>query len=1430
MACGGGGGGGGASEASSSGSLKARFNPKGIYNALDDDRLLIYKLGDKNPILEIPDLASAGQALTVSFEFNQNYLLVVQRLGVVNFLSTLITEGQIQSAQQSGVLNFGQLNSVTTLLTHRLDATTESVPSLSSSDIQAEVDKYFNGVNSFAELAISPIRNSEVSKTDTFYQSFANRANAMTAYSSLLYLKKKESLDSGVPLTDSQVLGYQQLHRAIMTGTVADWTSAVRAVESTSTLPVLDNSLLSFLDGNSSSETDVAKKNLGIANKIFGSDESGFYVVDANDLHNVFYDPDEAEDSFLFEVTVETIPDSVISGTIEGPGRDDAEVILYRPSKDHDSVAKTGYVVQSVNTDSNGDFNFGSVPSDDEYTVLVKKPGYLYKAGTVLTKAGNVAVTIDSYSWDMDTLVLDSNGNISIADGAITSDKLASSLSVEDLTVTGTTTVGGMVFPEATSGTTGQAIIKDGSGNLSFSTIVDTILNVAAAVTITGDWVNTANPWANNEVAEDLTIDGGTIEDTPIGATTPSTGEFTSVIATVLTANGANVNGMLMPTADGTAGQAIVTDGSGTLTFSNMGDANIDDALTIDGGTVENTPIGATTPSTGGFTTLSTTGDLSVTGAANLSGILYPETDGSSSQVLFTNGNGQIGFMSISGTVFVGANVTNPETIGADWVNTANPWADNEVADSLTLTGGSIDGVAIGATTGSTGNFTTLSATSLTANGANLNGLLLPLADGTAGQVLVTDGAGNLMFVADDTGVAPSFGPWANSNIDTDLTIDGGQIDDTPVGATTPSTGAFTTLVTTGSTNLSGLLMPTVDGSIGQVLTTDGAGTLIFSNVSSGGGSGGANLNANETILGDWTNTTNPWADNEVADDLTVTGGTLNDSSVGATTPSTGAFTTLSANTSFSLNGMSFTLTDGAPNQVLSTDGSGNIGFMTVSISNDGQTYTNAWIQSGNFTGNVTDSAISTSTVAASTLSVNGMAYPVTDGVANQVLSTDGSGNITFMTVSISNDGQTYTQVEIESGNVTGNVIGSAVTASTLDSTTIGATTPSTGAFTTLSANTSFSLNGMVFPMTQGSANQVLAMKTDGSNELMFVNVNTSRDGQTYTNAYILSGNFTGNVIGSMISSSTLMDTTLGGNLSGGNFVSGNIEGTPIGVVDASSGNFTTLQASSANLSGLVYPAVDGSANQFLITAGNGHMSFASVNVLLGSLAGNYTIEGGSIDGTPIGATSASTGAFTSLSSNSITVSSDISATGNISGDGNLIVLGDTTLGDNHEEDSLTIMSTVGAGTTIGGNIWFQGNLISNSNSYSLGTESNPWKRIYAIDLVTTSDERLKDEIQPIKYGLSEVMKLRPVSYKWKNQSKDEERTLGFLAQEVETVIDEVVTDTDSEEETIGVRYANMVPVLIKAMQQQQDMIEKQAKLLEEQSKRLEALEYIPSK
>ena len=126
-------------------------------------------------------------------------------------------------------------------------------------------------------------------------------------------------------------------------------------------------------------------------------------------------------------------------------------------------------------------------------------------------------------------------------------------------------------------------------------------------------------------------------------------------------------------------------------------------------------------------------------------------------------------------------------------------------------------------------------------------------------------------------------------------------------------------------------------------------------------------------------------------------------------------------------------------------------------------------------------------------------------------------------------------------------------------------------------------------------------------------------------------------------------------------------------------------------------------------------------------------------------------------------------------------------------------------------------------NLRSLGTSAYRWKDVWAVDgTINTSDRRLKKDIQPINYGLTEVMKLNPVSFLWNQEGMDRERRLGFIAQELQPILkevvrtEEIVSDPTTKQdrwaptERLGVAYTEIIPVAVKAIQEQQQIIEAQ--------------------
>jgi len=92
---------------------------------------------------------------------------------------------------------------------------------------------------------------------------------------------------------------------------------------------------------------------------------------------------------------------------------------------------------------------------------------------------------------------------------------------------------------------------------------------------------------------------------------------------------------------------------------------------------------------------------------------------------------------------------------------------------------------------------------------------------------------------------------------------------------------------------------------------------------------------------------------------------------------------------------------------------------------------------------------------------------------------------------------------------------------------------------------------------------------------------------------------------------------------------------------------------------------------------------------------------------------------------------------------------------------------------------------------------------------IHASDKRLKRDISSLSYGLDEILQLQPKTYNWKNRDQ-KHKSLGLIAQEVAPIIKEIVVAQDNPEKTLGISYTELIPVLIKAIQEQQNIIDSQ--------------------
>jgi len=290
-----------------------------------------------------------------------------------------------------------------------------------------------------------------------------------------------------------------------------------------------------------------------------------------------------------------------------------------------------------------------------------------------------------------------------------------------------------------------------------------TTLGASAAVTLSPANANVVLSPTGTGVVTISPATAGTINRMSIGATTTSTGAFTTLTASgAVTLSPASANVVMSPT------------GTGVVTIS-----------PATAGTINNMSIGATTTSTGAFTTLAASSTVSGTGFSTY--LASPPAIGGTAAAAGT-------FTTLTATGAVALSPANLNVV-------LSPTGTGVVTISP-ATAGTINRMSIGATTTSTGAFTTLTA---------------------SGAVTLSPASANVVLSPTGTGVVTISPATA------------GTINNMSIGATTTSTGAFTTI--SGSTSLTTPLQSggTAVSSTLTLQSTSGAGTsdaIIFKTAS----------------------------------------------------------------------------------------------------------------------------------------------------------------------------------------------------------------------------------------------------------------------------------------------------------------------------------------------------------------------------------------------------------------------------------------------------------------------------------------------------------------------------------------------------------------------------------------------------------------------
>ncbi len=153
--------------------------------------------------------------------------------------------------------------------------------------------------------------------------------------------------------------------------------------------------------------------------------------------------------------------------------------------------------------------------------------------------------------------------------------------------------------------------------------------------------------------------------------------------------------------------------------------------------------------------------------------------------------------------------------------------------------------------------------------------------------------------------------------------------------------------------------------------------------------------------------------------------------------------------------------------------------------------------------------------------------------------------------------------------------------------------------------------------------------------------------------------------------------------------------------------------------------------------------------------------------------------------------------------------------------NQLGIANLFGFGVDVGGHCDAQPNLESSASRIDFnsgdGNLNGFWK--YRGEEISrepdeTSDISLKKDIQPLENCLDKVLQLQSISFNWieelvPSRYVKERPEIGFIAQEVEKVIPEVIGQKlVNDEEVKSINYGKLTTVLVGAIQEQQKQIQ----------------------
>jgi hypothetical protein len=367
--------------------------------------------------------------------------------------------------------------------------------------------------------------------------------------------------------------------------------------------------------------------------------------------------------------------------------------------------------------------------------------------------------------------------------------------SFTNLNVSGTLTVAG------TATLNGNVAIGDAAA--------DTINFKSSGWTLTNN-VSVIGTWADIGTITTADINGGTIDGTTIGGGTAAAGTFTTATATTgnittvnaTTVDSTNLEVTNLKAKDGTAAGSIA-DSTGVVTLNSVVATTAD----INGGTIDATTIGGSSPAVGNFTTVSAASAVFTT--ATITTVNTTTLDLTNLEV--TNIKAKDGTASM--TIDDATGKVNATTVSAASMN-----AGVAAVTSLTATGASVASANVGTAVITNGTVTALTATGASIASMNAGVALLTTATVTnftaSGASIASANIGNLQFTAASiasinagvaviTSLTATGASIASANVGTAVitaaTVTGASIASMNAGVALLTTATVTNLTATGA-------------------------------------------------------------------------------------------------------------------------------------------------------------------------------------------------------------------------------------------------------------------------------------------------------------------------------------------------------------------------------------------------------------------------------------------------------------------------------------------------------------------------------------------------------------------------------------------------------------------------------------------------------